>query len=427
MKIVISSGHGRYVRGASDIIDEVAEARLVTDKVAEMLEGMGVDVIVFHDNTTLPPSSTVSTIVSYHNRQERGLDVSVHFNSVAGGTRDAGIGVETLYKTGNIEMRQLASSVSKAISDASGLILRRGDGTWERNDLGFLNRTNIDRAVLLEVCFVNSREDVSLYRKHFDEICYAIATALAATANGILQPPTPSVRNNNTSIAPIFTISETNMQAMVDLGIVSSPDYWHSANIQWLNELFENASRAGELDSRIYSGVNKLDDALEVLVDAGIVTAPDYWERLAHGASSVKWLDTLLINMANLSRNVLERIIFAEARGEDEKGQILVGNVIMNRHNSARFPSGIRAVVFQNRVNADGTTTHQFTPVANGAYKSAKPTQVQKNVVDAVLNGADYSQGATFFRTVHGLAGSFHAESLRHVLNHGAHAFFVEP
>ena len=36
-RIVISSGHGKYVRGACGILDEVDEARRVVDRVAAEL------------------------------------------------------------------------------------------------------------------------------------------------------------------------------------------------------------------------------------------------------------------------------------------------------------------------------------------------------------------------------------------------------
>ena len=52
MKIAISSGHGKYVRGASGYIDEVDEARRVVDAVASLLGDAGVEVESFHDNTS---------------------------------------------------------------------------------------------------------------------------------------------------------------------------------------------------------------------------------------------------------------------------------------------------------------------------------------------------------------------------------------
>ena len=72
-KIVISSGHGLHSPGAGDLIDEVTEARRVTDRVAEILQDAGVDITVFHDDITRPPNSTVNTINAAHNRLQRDL------------------------------------------------------------------------------------------------------------------------------------------------------------------------------------------------------------------------------------------------------------------------------------------------------------------------------------------------------------------
>ena len=49
---MISSGHGKLVRGASGVLDEVDEARKVVDTVAARLKVKGVEVKIFHDNTS---------------------------------------------------------------------------------------------------------------------------------------------------------------------------------------------------------------------------------------------------------------------------------------------------------------------------------------------------------------------------------------
>jgi len=210
MKIVISSGHGKFVSGARDIIDEVTEARKVTDRVAELLREVGVSVDVFHDDVSRNQRDNVNTIVRYHNSRERDLDVSIHFNSVASGTRDAGIGVETLYSQGDLNGRELASRVSTAISRASGLILRRGDGTFPVTNIGFLNNTN-KTGILIEVCFVNSRTDVRIYNEHFEDICIAIAEGLSG------QTVSKEDRQQK------YPISEDNIKAMELMGVINSP------------------------------------------------------------------------------------------------------------------------------------------------------------------------------------------------------------
>ena len=40
-RIVVSSGHGKFVRGASGILDEVDEARMVVEALAIALEKEG--------------------------------------------------------------------------------------------------------------------------------------------------------------------------------------------------------------------------------------------------------------------------------------------------------------------------------------------------------------------------------------------------
>jgi len=167
--IVISSGHGLKVRGAKGYIDEVDEARKVVDRVAYYLRQLGAVVDVFHDNTSTTQNQNLSTIVAYHNKNKtRQLDISVHFN--ASKTTTAPMGVEVLY----YDHKALAEKISKSISEASGL---KNRGAKMRQDLYFLRMTN-KPAILIEVCFVDSQTDVELYRKHFDNICKAIAETL---------------------------------------------------------------------------------------------------------------------------------------------------------------------------------------------------------------------------------------------------------
>jgi N-acetylmuramoyl-L-alanine amidase len=86
MHIVISSGHGLKVRGAAGPppwgLDEVNEARRVTEQVAAYLRTVGVKVDTFHDDTSTDQSTNLSTTVAYHNSiPNHELDVSIHFNA----------------------------------------------------------------------------------------------------------------------------------------------------------------------------------------------------------------------------------------------------------------------------------------------------------------------------------------------------------
>jgi hypothetical protein len=186
MKIVISSGHGKLIRGASGIIDEVDEARRVVNKVAEIF---GQDAVVFHDDVSTSQDENLNRIVNFHNSKTRELDVSVHFNAYNQTTKP--MGTECLYLT----QLELATDVAKKITAASGFINR---GAKKRDDLFFLNKTS-KPSVLIEVCFVDSEADVDLYEDNFSEICGSICAAF-----GKLTPEEiPTGRTELLTIPPV--------------------------------------------------------------------------------------------------------------------------------------------------------------------------------------------------------------------------------
>src|SRR6516165_3082496 len=170
MKIVISSGHGQYVRGAEGLIDEVDEARRVTDSVAKYLADLGVEVVVYHDDVSQSQQENLDRIVDFHNSQgPHDLDLAVHFNAFE--PTSAPRGCEVWYVSDDI----LAQDLSATMAYAAGFIDR---GAKYTDDLAFLNGTT-SPALLAEICFVDSEADVALYEDHFDELCAAIASTLA--------------------------------------------------------------------------------------------------------------------------------------------------------------------------------------------------------------------------------------------------------
>src|SRR6516164_11855643 len=181
MRFVISSGHGKYVRGAKGYLDEVDEARLVVEQTAKVLREIGEEVVTFHDDTSRSQSENLNTIVNFHNKQTRDYDISVHFNAYQ--TTSAPRGCEVLY----VSQKDLSAKVSAAIAKAGSFINR---GPKYRNDLTFLNKTN-KPAILIEVCFVDSLADADLYCNRFGAICIAIAESLSGKAISEPRPPDP--------------------------------------------------------------------------------------------------------------------------------------------------------------------------------------------------------------------------------------------
>ena len=89
---------------------------------------------------------------------------------------------------------------------------------------------------------------------------------------------------------------------------------------------------------------------------------------------------------------ILLRIVEAEAGSEDERGKLLVANVVLNRVNSEVFPDTVEQVVYQ---EADGKA--QFSPVANGTIQKVTVGPETKKAVERALQGEDISEGALYF------------------------------
>jgi len=177
--IVVSSGHGKYVRGASGILDEVEEARRFTESLAKELRYRGVDVVTYHDDVSTGQSENLNRITDFHNDRIRDLDVSIHLNAYEQVSKP--MGVEVLYVT----QGSLAGEISLAISNAGELINR---GAKYRDDLHFLNAT-VEKSVLLELCFVDSEADCEAYLGNYDAIVEAVADVLGGLSGEIEVPP----------------------------------------------------------------------------------------------------------------------------------------------------------------------------------------------------------------------------------------------
>jgi len=137
------------------------------------------------------------------------------------------------------------------------------------------------------------------------------------------------------------------------------------------------------------------------------------WDHIA-GMVTVERNEGLLTTTEEL--DILHRIVWAESRGEDLQGQILVANVVLNRLNSPQFPDTIQEVVFQ---------TNQFEPVRSGAFDRATPTEKQIQAVAYALSGRDYSQGALWFNGTHMRETSWAGQNRHHLFDHGGHSFYI--
>ena len=110
----------------------------------------------------------------------------------------------------------------------------------------------------------------------------------------------------------------------------------------------------------------------------------------------------------------LSRIIYAEANGQPFDGMIGVGNVVLNRVASSRFPNTVQAVVFE---------PGQGTPVDNGSIYNT-PSADAVRAAQMCLDGVNTDGNSLFFLNPSIADASWFNSALAYVTTIGGHAFY---
>ena len=146
-------------------------------------------------------------------------------------------------------------------------------------------------------------------------------------------------------------------------------------------------------------------------------------ETVSQNAKETMNSDVAVLSLSTKEIEILERIVEAEATGEDIKGKILVANVIINRVNDSSFPDTVEEVVFQKTGG-----TYQFSPISDKRYYSVKISDETKEAVRRVLHGEDYSQGALYFSARKRASAAnmkWFDSKLKRLFQYGGHEFFT--
>ena len=114
----------------------------------------------------------------------------------------------------------------------------------------------------------------------------------------------------------------------------------------------------------------------------------------------------------------LSRIISAESQGEPLLGQLAVGHVVLNRVESAEFPSTIRDVIF------DVKYAVQFEPVSNGTIYHA-PTKRSLLAAKMVLNGTRTVDKSLYFYAPALSQGTWINQNRTYYTTIGCHKFYL--
>ncbi|MEG2338211.1 MAG: N-acetylmuramoyl-L-alanine amidase [Clostridium sp.] len=189
MKIGIDMGHTvsgpNY--GAVGFMKESQETRRLGAIIIDYLKSLGHTVINCSVDTASSNSDSLSRRVSTANSSNLDIFVSIHFN--AGG----GTGSEVL--TFNAKKLPEASTILNNLSKL-GL---RNRGIKDGSDLFVIKNTS-SPALLVEVCFVDNRDDTFLYTKNINSIAKAIGDGIvgssseAPTKEPVKDPVKPPVK-----------------------------------------------------------------------------------------------------------------------------------------------------------------------------------------------------------------------------------------
>ncbi|MFB2933843.1 N-acetylmuramoyl-L-alanine amidase [Aerosakkonemataceae cyanobacterium BLCC-F154] len=178
-RIFISAGHDLSDPGAVAFgTTEAKEMMLTRDLIVKELEAQRVEFYSVPDDLSL--KRTIEWINSKAKKGDVALEL--HGNAFNGSAR----GTEAFYIAGNERRKQDAELILKALLaevpelNLRGRVLSRGaktDTTTPHGRLAFCRQVAV-ASILIELCFVDNREDLSLLQNHRDRFAKAIAKAL---------------------------------------------------------------------------------------------------------------------------------------------------------------------------------------------------------------------------------------------------------
>lgn len=163
MKVNVHAGHnpdGKVACGAVGLMKESTEARKVTKEIVKLLKEKGHTVYDCTVDDGISQGNVLSRIVAKCNSHSVDLDVSIHFNAFKLDKKSdcKTKGTEVCIYSEKSKAKPYANAIVKAISNLGfknrGIIIRDG--------LYFLKHTRAP-ALLVECCFVDDIDDVSLY------------------------------------------------------------------------------------------------------------------------------------------------------------------------------------------------------------------------------------------------------------------------
>ena len=124
--------------------------------------------------------------------------------------------------------------------------------------------------------------------------------------------------------------------------------------------------------------------------------------------------------------------MYQEARGERTAGLVAVGQVVLNRVKSKKFPDTVCEVVYQNKVNIYGLTVYQFSWLGKedtSILRELDRYRFMLDISEGMLNGwySSIYEGIYFYYACDGdykIDPPFWAEAYKLIAKEGNHCFY---
>ncbi len=178
-KVTVHAGHnpsGKIACGASDLLDESTEARWITRKVIKLLKKNGVKAVNCTVNDGTSQGDVLRKICAKCNAvADADLHISIHFNSGRNDKKgDGKTGGTEVWLTENVDDK---GDIAKRVCSQMAKLGFTNRGVKVTSGLYFLNHTKAP-AILIEVCFVDDKDDYMLYKADRLDVARAIARAV---------------------------------------------------------------------------------------------------------------------------------------------------------------------------------------------------------------------------------------------------------
>lgn len=260
--IILDPGHGGYDNGAVYFgrMEKYDNLDLAL-AVGEILDSNGVNVLF-----TRTEDIYVSPLERAYmaNMVPADYFVSLHRNSSP--TPNTYSGVQTLVYSMDDPSAILAENINRELAEVGFTDL----GTAVRTDLAVLRRTDMP-AVLAEVGFINTDSDNTLFDERFDDIAFAIATAIMDTLGmpetGEEEGNTGTGTNESSEIDTEYQENEnSNEQPVYHIQLGLFRDINNAMSL--MNNLSQagynvNIMRQGDLYAVVTGDFGSLDEATE--------------------------------------------------------------------------------------------------------------------------------------------------------------------